>query len=356
VRARRRLTVVAAGALLVAAPATQARVPQLVYALPGSNRIVTSALDGNVVHRFLQGAENRYGLSSRTLAVFYRDAAHAQDYVLVYDAATGARHALIRNAFQPAVLADGSVAFWPDRDGIRDPQQNSVWLWAARTHEIHRVVQFADGAGAAGIQSGIPAPRVLSTSFSEDGRRMALAEGNDVDALRYDVWAVNVATGVAHRITTRNLALAPAISPRGDRIAYVRESASCPDGFRAASLLVARFDGRGGATRLLAGSCGTRFTEVWWIGSRWLVVRRTRSTLGGLTDDLVLYDRARRRLRTIDARGGVGAVSVSSTLRRVAYERNISGAPIVLWSLATGKRRRLVTGAALPRLGGDRTQ
>jgi hypothetical protein len=351
----RRLAV-AATLSLVGATAASARVPQLVYVVPGTHRVVTSALDGNVVHRFLEGSEDRYSLSSGTLAVFYRDLAHAQDYVLVYDAASGRRRLLIRNAFQPAVLGNGDVAFWPDRDGIRDPQENSVWLWEARGGRIRRVLQFANGRGSPGIQSGIPAPRILSTSFSEDGRRMALAEGNDVDALRYDVWTVDVASGAAQRLTARNLALAPAISPRGDLVAYVRESASCPDGFRAASLLVARFDGRGGATRLLAGSCATRFTQVWWIGTRWLVVRRTRSTSGGLTDDLVLYDRARRRLRTIDARGGVGAVSVSSSLRRVAYERNVTGEPIVLWSLANGKRRRIVRDAALPELAGDRTQ
>jgi hypothetical protein len=351
----RRLAV-AAALLAAAAPTADARVPRLAYVVPGTHRVVTSALDGNVVHRFLEGSEDRYSLSARTLAVFYRDLAHAQDYVLLYDAASGRRRVLIRNAFQPTMLADGSVAFWPDRDGIRDPQENSVWLWTAGSGRIRRLVQFANGAGGPGIQSGIPAPRILSTSFSDDGRRMVLAEGNDVDALRYDVWTVDVATGAAHRLTTRNLALDPAISPRGDLVAYVRESSSCLDGFRAASLLVARFDGRGGATRLLAGSCAARYTQVWWIGRRWLVVRRTRAVAGGLTDDLILYDRARRRVRPIDTRGGVGAVSVSSTLRRVAYERNVTGEPIVLWSLANGKRRRIVTRAALPQLAGDHTQ
>ena len=87
----------------------------------------------------------------------------ANDKVAVRDARTGLARYTISNAFRPIVLPAGEVAFWPGRNGVRDPLLDSLWIRRA-DGSIRKLLQLPGGEDT-----------LLSSGFDGTGRRAVLA-------------------------------------------------------------------------------------------------------------------------------------------------------------------------------------
>jgi hypothetical protein len=334
---------------LVAAPPTASAVLPAAAVARGSGTAVI-ARDGSTVHRF--GSFGSYSLAG---TLFAGSGGARGDAVVAADAVTGRVRFRIKNAFAPVVLASRRVAFLPDHAGRRDPQGNSVWLRTPRG-TIRRIVQFANGPGLPGIQTGQPdAGAILALSFDAAGRTLAVAEGNDVDLFFYDIWIVDVGTGAAFRATTGNRSRFPSLSPDGRSLAFLREEAQCggpAPGYRAGDVKAVATV-RGAAARiLLDGSCAVFYTEPRWLsGGELVAVRLTRTGPGEYRNDLVLADASTGAVTVLDAGGDVFGLSVAPGLRLVGYMRFDAGS--VLFDVDARTATAVPDGFA-PKLAGDR--
>ena len=185
---------------------------------------------------------------------------------------------------------------------------------------------------------------------------MVVVEGNDIDVFEYDVWVVNVVTRAAFRATTGRRSRFAAVSPSGDRIAFLRQEAQCggpPPGYRAGDLVSMETHEGAPKTTLLDGTCALFYTEPRWISDSALAaVRLTRTTPGVYSSDLVLVDASTHAVTVLAADGDVFALSASPTLDTVAYMR-ISGNAVVL-DLAT-LTPVTIPGGIAPKVAGDRS-
>ncbi|MCC6222010.1 MAG: hypothetical protein IT201_00790 [Thermoleophilia bacterium] len=338
---------IAAG-LALTAPAQAAGTPAVAAAR--GNAVVVLDAAGGLVHRF--APFTRYSLAGRLFA----GSGATGDTVVARDAITGRKRFTVANAFAPVVLGPGRVAFLPDHAGRRDPQANSVWL-RDRGGKIRKLVQFSNGPGLPGVETGQPdAGTILSFSFDAGGTTLAVAEGNDVDLFFYDIWLVDVASGEAFRATTGDRSRFPTLSPDGERLAYLREEEHCggPEpGYRAGDVAVQATGEGASAVTLLDGSCTVFYTEPAWLSDTELVaVRLTRTAPGAYRNDLVLVAADTAAVSVLAAPGDVFALSASASRRLVGYMRFTTGGS-VLYDV-DARSSRVLPSALGPRLTGAR--
>ncbi|HEX9855295.1 MAG TPA: hypothetical protein VGC47_08280 [Acidimicrobiia bacterium] len=195
-----------------------------------------------------------------------------------YDAKTGDElWDGVPNVHQPIVTDSGRrVLFWPDPGGVRDPQVNSLWM-RGRNEKVRKVVQFSNGPGLPGYDSGFDGDGgLLSTSIDNSGNTIVLGQGNDVDLFIYDVFAVDRATKQVTRLTSGKESRWPSISPNGELVVYQRDEEVCAGlaYVRAAKLMVVKPN----ATQrhlLAAGTCDAWYSNARWINNHEIVVYKT---------------------------------------------------------------------------------
>jgi hypothetical protein len=335
------------------AAASTARPPAV--AVGTDSGVVTATAAGRLLHRF--GVFDTYSLDGRLFAAsrLLPEGASAFEEVVGYDAVNGQRQFRIANAFAPVVLDRGrKVAFLPDHDGRRDPQVNSVWL-RERDGRIRRIVQFSNGPGLPGVDTGFQGEAgLLWVVFDARGRTMAVAEGNDVDLFIYDVWVVDVATGKARRMTTGKRSRWPSLTSNGRHLAVLRERVDCGGpgaGFRAGDIQTMGTDGSDHRT-LTHGTCARFFTDPKWASDRQLLAARlTRTGPARYRSDLVAIDARSGQVSVVTRAGDMVFFGVSPALHQVAYVRG-SQPGFFLLDLRTGRTRRFAEGFD-PRLAGN---
>lgn len=333
-------------AALLSAPAIAQAAPAPAIAAARIGHTDVLSADGKLVRRF--GSMYPYSLYGRLLVGM-----SGVTDVVGRDAVTGERRFRIRNAYAPVALAGGRVVFLADLSGNRDPQVNSVWL---RTPDgkTRKLVQFSNGAGLPGVDTGFDNSIQLGLSADAAGRRLAVTQGNDVDMFEYDIWVVDTRTRSRFRATTDGRSRLASISPDGQRLAYLREEALCggPEpGYRAGDLMVR--DARRGATAavLLDGSCSTFYTEPHWLSNGVLVANRLTSTGPGAYDSAIVRIPVSSGAATVIAGGENGfGLSVSPALRLLAFTRNDGYSTVI--DLRTGSVRTL-PGTFSPRVSRD---
>ena len=308
---------VAIATLLVAAPAGAGTPPEVAYLTADFSHVRTaSASTGTTVREF--PAYQWYSLDGDVLA----GSRHTRnsEKIVASDATTGERRFTIADAFAPVVLADGrKVGFLPDRFGHRDPYFASVWLRNATGRE-RAVVRFAGRRPTVNPRDfegeGIP----LDVGWSADGNTLAVTFGNDVDLFIYDVWVVDTRTRTPTRITKGHVSRFPALSPSGDRLAFLRETEHCggPDpGYRTGDVRIVDLT-TGDRSTLFEGDCDIWLTDPQWISEDELLASRlTRTAPGEYDVDLVRVDAATGGVTLLVS--DVGSWTASADEQLVAY-------------------------------------
>lgn len=268
-----------------------------------------------------------------------------------YDGLTGERRWRVRNARIP-IATGGGVFFAPDAGGVRDPQNNSIWL--RRAGRVRKAVQFANGPGLPGYDPGMEGENgMLSWSLDRRGRTLVVAQGNDVDLFIYDIFAVDVTSGEVTRLTSGLRSRWPAVSADGSTVAYQRDKRECGAPFiRAADLLVVSSDG-GEAARLFRGSCRQWLHNPRWVSPTEVVAFRSTVAGGSVTTDLVLVDVTTGERRRLTRTGDIAFFSTNPRTGLVAYETGAAGGYTLL-DLPTNPRTTVAQGD-LPHLNGDTT-
>jgi hypothetical protein len=258
------------------------------------------------------------------------------DAVAVRDDRNGAPRYRIPNAFRPVVLPGDEVAFWPGRNGARDPLLDSLWIRHANG-SIGKLLQLSGGDDT-----------LLSSAFDGKGRRAVVANGNDVDLFRYDVWLRDRRTRTTKRLTTDHRSRWPSLRHDGAVVAYTRERGVCADGVRAADIVLVTL--RTGLRRtLVRGSCARTYPQPVFLTNGFIVSYRGRRVGGAWIFDLVRI-RTSTGARIAIPRSTGGTFSVSQRQRLVAFDRAGGGVEIVDRHLATVK---VLPTASGPSLAGD---
>ena len=260
----------------------------------------------------------------------------ANDKVAVRDARTGRPRYTISNAFRPIVLSAGEVAFWPGRNGVRDPLLDSLWIRRA-DGSIRKLLQLPGGEDT-----------LLSSGFDGTGRRAVLANGNDVDLFQYDVWLRDRKTATTRRLTNDHKSRWPSLRSDGAVVAYSRERGVCADGVRAADIVLLTLS-TGTRRTLTRGSCSRTYPQPVFLTNGSIVSYRGRRIGGAWTFDLVRVMIA-TGVRTAIPRSSSGTFSVSQRQRLVAFDRAAGGVEVVDRNLATVK---MLPTASRPALVGD---
>lgn len=280
----------------------------------------------------------------------------SEDHIVAFDATTGQRLFRIDNAFAPVVLADGrKVAFWGDHWGRRDPYGTSVWMRNAEGN-VRRVFQLTGPRATVPRDpfegDGVP----LSMAFDMNGRKLAIAMGNDVGILEYDVWVVKVKTREAVRVTRGKASHWPSLSPSGAQLALLREVEMCQGEFPRQAWTIQVMAASGDDKRtLLDGDCALYYADPRWISETELIaVRIERTEAGDYTHDLVRVDVATGATTDVVADGDVAYFTVSPSLQQIAFHRssNFPGGGFSVYDLVTGEITDHPAGF-IPRLSGE---
>jgi hypothetical protein len=332
----RRLTspLAAAAVLTLATPATAAPLPNLVAGVKTGPTVTVKSFrpDGTVAATL--PATSFWTINDTRVAV---DASAGTNRVDVLDSRTGAPRATIPNAFRPIVLPHGEVAFWADPNGIRDPRLDSIWIRLA-DGRIRKLLQLPGGDDT-----------LLSTSFDGAGRRLVVANGNDVDLFSYDVWLRDRRTARTRRLTTDHHSRWPALRSDGKVVAYTRERRVCADGVRASDIVLLTV-ATGKRRVLVRGSCQRTYPQPAFLTNGSLISYRGRRIGGTWVFDLVRVSATTGKGRTVPRSRGVGIFSVSPAQRLLAFDRVSGGVEILDRHLAAV--RKLPT-ALTPALAGD---
>lgn len=258
------------------------------------------------------------------------------DTVAVRDARNGVARFRITDAFRPIVLPRGEIAFWPGRNLGRDPRLDSLWVRHANG-SIGKLLQLSGGDNT-----------LLSSSFDGTGRRAVVANGNDVDLFRYDIWLRDRRTRTTKRLTTDHRSRWPSLRHDGAVMAYTRERAVCADGVRAADIVLMTL--RTGQRRtLVRGSCAVTYPQPVFLTNGFIVSYRGRRVGNAWIFDLVRVKTTTGTRRAIPRSSG-GVFSVSQRQRLVAFDRAGGGVEIVNRQLATVT---VLPTASAPSLAGD---
>jgi hypothetical protein len=260
----------------------------------------------------------------------------ANDVVDVRDSRTGAARYTIVNGFRPIVLPAGQIAFWPGRNGVRDPLLDSLWI-RLTDGRIRKLVQLPGGDAT-----------LLSSSFDGTGRRAAVANGNDVDLFLYDVWLRDRKTAKTTRLTKDHRSRWPVLRSDGAVVAYTHEHGVCADGVRAADIVLLTL--RTGRRRTLThGSCTRTYPQPTFLTNGSIISFRGRRVGSAWTFDLVRIATA-TGVRTAVPRSTGGTFSVSQRQRLLAFDRAGGGVEVVDRNLHTV---RVLPTASGPALAGD---
>jgi hypothetical protein len=258
------------------------------------------------------------------------------DIVDVRDARTGSPRYAIPNAFRGIVLPQGQVAFWPGRNGVRDPLADSIWI-RLRDGRIRKLLQLPGGEDT-----------LLSTSFDRTARRLVVANGNDLDVFRYDVWLRDRTTAKTRRLTKDHHSRWPALRGDGKVVAYTHERGACAAGQHASDIVLLTLST--GKKRVLArGSCTRTYPQPVFLTNGTLISYRGRRVGGVWRFDLVRVATATGRRTVVPGSAGAGVFSVSQPQRLLAFE-GPNGVTIIDRNLAAV---RVMPNLSTPLLAGD---
>ncbi len=328
----RRLTLGIAAAIALTAGDVAAAVPLPNLAVSDAGTLKTFRPDGTPAATL--PATSWWSIGDTRVAI---DAGTgANDRVAVRDARTGTARYTITNAFRPIVLPAGEVAFWPGRNGVRDPLLDSLWIRRA-DGTIRKLLQLPGGEDT-----------LLSSGFDGTGRRAVVANGNDVDIFQYDVWLRDRKTAKTRRLTQDRKSRWPSLRSDGAVVAYTREHGVCADGVRAADIVLLTLS-TGKRRTLTRGSCARTYPQPVFLTNGSLVSYRGRRIGGAWTFDLVRV-MTRTGVRTAIPRSSGGTFSVSQRQRLVAFDRAGGGVEVVDRNLLTV---RVLPAASGPALAGD---
>ncbi len=258
------------------------------------------------------------------------------DVIDVRDSRTGAARYAIVNGFRPIALPAGQIAFWPGRNSVRDPLLDSLWIRLA-DGRIRKLLQLAGGDDT-----------LLSSSFDGTARRAVVANGNDVDIFRYDVWLRDRKTARTKRLTADHRSRWPVLRSDGAVVAYTREHGICADGVRASDIVLLTLK-TGKRRTLTKGSCARTYPQPAFLTNGSIVSYRGRRVAGAWAFDLVRIATA-TGVRTAVPRSTGGTFSVSQSQRLLAFDRAGGGVEIVDRDLHTA---RVLPTASGPTLAGD---
>ncbi len=228
------------------------------------------------------------------------------DVVDVRDSRTGNPRYAIPNAFRGIVLPEGQVAFWPGRNGVRDPFGDSIWI-RLRDGRIRKLLQLPGGDDT-----------LLSTSFDGTARRLVVANGNDVDLFSYDVWLRDRKTAKTRRLTRDRHSRWPVLRSDGKVVAYTHEHGLCAAGVRASDVVLLTLS-TGRKRVLTRGSCTRTYPQPVFLTNGSLVSFRGRRVGGAWHFDLIRVATATGRRTVVPGSGGAASFSVSQTQRLLAF-------------------------------------
>ena len=305
---------------------------------------------------FDKGAFDFMSLGGNVFAGSPPSGGSSEDHIVAFDASTGERLFRIDNAFAPVVLAGGKkVAFWPDHWARRDPYGTSVWIRNAEGNE-RRVFQLT-GPRATVPRDPFEGDAVpLSMAFDAEGKKLAVAMGNDLGLLIYDIWVVKVRTREAVRVTKGKASHWPSLSPSGAQLAVLREVEMCPGEIPRLAWTVQVMASSGEDKRtLLEGSCDLYYADARWISESELVTVRIEKTAeGDYTHDLVKVDAVSGETTDLVADGDITYFTVSPSLQKVAFHRSsdFPDGGFSVFDLITGEITDHPAGF-IPRLSGE---
>lgn len=316
-------------AVVMAAPAAAAPGlpgdPELAYWTP--TEVVVADGAGSEVRRFPDFA--KMSLGGGVLAGEIVGDTGDQARIVAFDASTGERLYRIRNARLPVVVGRGrKVAFLPTFH--RDDTGMSVWMRMA-SGRLRKIARFKT-RGVPGIRHGMRAGVApLDVAFDQSGRKMALVGG--LEPLRsFDVWLVDTKSKEATRMTRGENSHNPSLSPDASMLAVRVESPEpCPDPIYGEILI--------GKIRIISTVTGERsdLTEfgcdLFYDTPRWIdndtlaAVRVTKdpTETDGYDLDIVTFDAATGEETELITEGNPCCITVSPTLRKVAYAFSDSG-------------------------------
>jgi hypothetical protein len=257
---------------------------------------------------------------------------------------TGTRTFSVPNGRLPVIVGDGpGVLFAPDPAGLRDPQDNSIWIREA-SGKVRRVVQFSNGPGLPGYDTGLDGEgTVLGYGVDRAGKTLVVTEGNDVDAFIYDVFAVDVAKGGVVRVTSGRKSRRAAISADGSKIVFDREVGTCGKPYiRAADLVLASSRHFTTKTTLVKGSCKAWVSNAAWVSPRTLIAVRTTITGSKGTSDVVAVDVLTHHVYPLTKVHDVFLAGAGLTNHVVAYQRDGATTSTVL-TLSISSRKGTVS-------------
>jgi hypothetical protein len=265
------------------------------------------SLDGNV----LAGARTRDGKRN----------------VVVFNATTKERLAVIRDALTPVVFKGGRKLLF-DGDGNRDKYSNSLWVRNLDTRRTRRIVRFSVGGGTPGIKTGFGGENLmLEKVVDRAGRTAVVVQGNDLDLFIYDVWSIDLRTGNATRLTRGQRSRHASISPDGTQISLLREDVDgfCggpAPGYRAGDIVVMGPDASHKRV-LVDGNCEDFYDQPRWLDDSTLVARRLTHVEGEefYDSELVFIDvPSGMPTEPFTMTTSVGNFTVSSEMGVVAYD------------------------------------
>ena len=327
-----------APAQAASAPVVARRKPASVVATSEGSKIRIWAADGSL--RSTRTGLERYALGPGLLVGTSTSSTDKPWTMVGVDPATGTRKFAVPNARLPVIVGDGPrVLFRPDPSGVRDPQNNSIWIREA-TGKVRRVVQFSNGPGLPGYDTGLDGEgTVLGYTVDRAGKTIAVTEGNDVDLFIYDVFAVDVAKGGVTRVTSGRVSRHAAISADGRTIAYDREVGTCGAPYiRASTLMLASGKTFGTKTTVLKGSCTKWLSQPVWVSPRTVVAYRVVRTGKTFTSDVVALDVPTKKIYALTNVHDVFLVSAGKVNNVVAYQRDGRTSSTVLTLSIDSKR------------------
>jgi hypothetical protein len=276
--------------------------------------------------------------------------------VVVFDVTSGERLFRIPDAMTPVVTAGGNRIAFLATDK-RNSSGESVWMRMA-TGRIRKIIQFSAGPGLPGVRHGMKAAWIVDYALDERGRTMAVTFGNE-NMRVFDVWVVDVRTKAVTRMTRRNHSHSPSLSPDGSKLAVrVESSETCPDPF-----LGKYFMGKlrvfsmatGEKETLTSFSCDVVFGNVRWIDDDSLITTRAvrdEMETQGFDLDLVRIDVATGEITEVMTDGNPCCITVSPSLRKVAYE--FADRPgFGVYDVGTGTVLEFPEGKYVPHLAGE---
>ena len=345
-------TVVAlAISLIVALPANARRLAnerRPVIALSGtadgSDQVWTVRLDGTVVQRFAhpEGYGEAWTSINGGLAAVTEHSLRSffASNVSLYDARTGARRAVIKDARYPLITSAGrGVVFLPDNNGRRtdadrDPLVNSVWFRDLSTGDEVRLARFRN-------QDLF----VSQLAVSPNGGLVAITRANDTYLFEWNVILVKPNGRARRNLTSDGRSLSPSFSPDGRTVAMEKVGvARCGGG-----LATLRVNGEG-LDRFYRNTCERRLSRPVWVGPH-KVVAQWREVVDldegfSVPRGLVLVNTRTGRVSAPIAEGFITSFAYSRTRNLIVYRtvRSVIG----MYDLGTREVSIIPGGRALP--------